>query len=106
MFGLGKGNKAIDEFAQTLVTELTKRFPVARQSELGTSKLKPAQQLGKAVGDLERRVTKFSGENKLGVYGKARLLNAVKWQLNDLGYSKDFVDATIATMAQCIGRTR
>ena|ERR1700690_3812706 len=104
MFGLGKGNAAIDEFAKTLVAELVKRFPTKKQSELSGRKLKPAQQLGKTVGELERRIAKFSGEQKLGIYGKARLLNNVKWQMKELGYSDDFIDATTATLAQAIGR--
>jgi hypothetical protein len=103
MLGLGKSNAAIEAFAQTLVTDLAKRFPPERQRELGGTKLKPAQQFGKAVKDLERKVTDFQQEHDLGIYGKAKLLNAIKWQLKDLGYADDFVEVTITALAQLVG---
>ena len=103
MFGLGKHNAAIDAFAAALVTDLVKRFPVDRQAELGGKKAKPARKLGKAVGDLERRVAAFQQETHLGIYGKARLLNKIKWQLKDLGYFDAFIDATTTTLAAAFG---
>jgi hypothetical protein len=39
----------------------------------------------------------FKSTQKLGWLGKAKLGNAFRWQLTELGYQKDFVD--IATEA-------
>ncbi|MEO8751331.1 MAG: hypothetical protein ABI624_01505 [Casimicrobiaceae bacterium] len=103
MFGLGKKNAAIEAFAATLVAELTKRFPPGKERELGSDKLKPAQQLGKAVKDLEKKALAFQQEQQLGVYGKAKLLNKIKWQLKELAYSDEFVEVTTTSLAQLLG---
>jgi len=98
MFGFGKNNAAIDAFAAEIVADVAQRFPVRLEAELGGTKLKPARKLGKTAGDLERRVATFEAANKLGVYGKARLLNKIKWGLQECGYSEAFIDATITTL--------
>ena len=98
MFGFGKNNAVIDAFAAEIVADVARRFPVRLEAELGGSKAKPARKLGKTAGDLERRVAAFQAEHKLGVYGKARLLNKIKWGLQECGYSEAFIDATITTL--------
>jgi hypothetical protein len=98
MFGFGKNNAAIDAFAADLVADVSRRFPVRLEAELGGPKAKPARKLGKTSGDLQRRVAAFQVEAKLGVYGKARLLNQIKWGLKEQGYSESFIDATITTL--------
>jgi hypothetical protein len=99
MFGIGKNNAAIDAFAAEIVADVGRRFPVRLEAELGGTKAKPARKLGKTAGDLQRRVAAFQVEAKLGVYGKARLLNQIKWGLKETGYSEPFIDATITTLA-------
>jgi hypothetical protein len=106
MFGIGKKNDAIESFASGLVTGFSKRFPPALESDLGTDKLKPAAQLGKVVGELERQAVAFQHEQKLGVYGKAKLINSIKWQMKELGYSDKFVDVTATNLAQVLGKAR
>lgn len=105
MFGLGRKNSAIDAFAADVVAEVARRFPIGLESELGGAKAKPARKLGKTTGDLERKVAAFQGDQHLGVYGKARLLNQIKWGLKELGYSEDFVDATTTTLAKSLALT-
>jgi hypothetical protein len=105
MFGLGKKNAAIDAFAVELVADFVKRFPVEKEEDLGTSKRKPARSLGKAAGDLvDHRFAEFVAEQGLGVYGKARLLNQVKWQMTELGYSKSFIDTTLSELTVAMTR--
>jgi hypothetical protein len=103
MLGFGKDNAAIEAFAHTLVADLVKRFPPEKQTLLGGTKLKPAAQLGKAVTGLERKVAAFQQEHQLGVYGKAKLLNSIKWQMKELQYTEDFVAATTTSLAQLLG---
>ena len=105
MFGFGKKGAAIDAFADKLIAELRTRFPASKEEDLGSSRMKPARQLGKAAGDLiDRQFAGFVMEHKLGVYGKARLLNRVKWQMREHGYSSDFIDATVSELARSSAR--
>jgi hypothetical protein len=107
MFGFGKNNKTIDAFADELVVALVTRFPPEKEKELGTNKAKPARSLGKAVADIvERRFPAFVVEHKLGVYGKARLLNRVKWQMREKGYSEAFIDVTMAEFTKSSATAR
>ena len=106
MFGLGKKNAAIEAFATTIVADLKKRFPPDRERLLGGDKLKPAAELGKAVSLLERQAIAFQQENKLGVYGKAKLINAIKWEMKELAYSEPFIDTTAANLARILGSVR
>ena len=106
MFGIGKKSDAIEAFANALVTGFNKRFPPALESELGGDKLKPAGTLGKVVGELERQAVAFQQEHRLGVYGKAKLINSIKWQMKELGYSDRFTDVTAANLAQVLGKVR
>ena len=49
----------------------------------------------KLVNTLERIYNKaigFKNEHKLGVYKKARLGNTFRWELQELGYDKQFVE--------------
>ena len=101
MFGFGKKNAAIDAFADELAAELRTRFPAEKEKSLGADKAKPARKLGKAAGELiDRRFAAFIVDNKLCVYGKARLLNRVKWQMREDGYSEEFIDTTVAELAR------
>ena len=106
MFGFAKKNTAIDAFADVLVADLTERFPPEKEKELGGNRAKPARKFGKAAGEMDRRLAAFAVENKLGVYGKARLLNRVQWQLRERGYSMEFVDVTVAELTNIIARAR
>ena len=106
MFGFGKKNDAIEAYATALVTGFSKRFPPDMVRDLGTDKLKPAAQLGKVVGELERQALAFQREQGLGVYGKAKFINTIKWQMKELGYADVFIDVTATNLAQILGRAR
>jgi hypothetical protein len=106
MFGIGKKNDAIEAFATALMVGFSKRFPPDMVKDLGTDKLKPASQLGKVVGELERQAVAFQQEQKLGVYGKAKFINTIKWQMKEMGYAERFIDVTAANLAQVMGKVR
>lgn len=42
--------------------------------------------------DLVAKVGAFQAEHRLGWYGKAKLGNAFRWELVELGYTKEFVE--------------
>lgn len=105
MFGFGKKNSEIDAFGDSLVADLTARFPPDKEERLGSKKVKPARSLGKAAGELiDRRFASFVAEQELGVYGKARLLNRIKWQMREGGYTDEFIDVTLAELARAGAR--
>lgn len=63
----------IDDCARTLIRELTKRYPLQTAQSKETSKRCKAE--GKALDAAYVRAQAFHAQNKLGVYGKARLGN-------------------------------
>ena len=82
--------KQVDEFAKGLARELAERWPPvtneSRQRKVSQKKL---------VNTLERIYNKaigFKDEHGLGVYKKARLGNTFRWELQELGYGKEFVE--------------
>jgi hypothetical protein len=106
MFGFGKKNAVIDSFADDLVSELAARFPPGKEQQLGGAKAKPARSLGKVAAELiDRKFAAFLSEHRLGVYGKARVLNRIKWQMSERGYSADFTDVTLGELTRVTGRT-
>lgn len=97
MLWLGKKNALIDEFGTRLATELSRRVPL--QPDARATKKKGNDKYAKAIEHALDQTVAFQRENKLGVYGKARLFNAFKWELKRLGYPEDFIDgATSAIM--------
>ena len=89
LFGSASG-KQVDEFAKSLARELADRYPpttgAAGQRKLSQKRLVNSieQICNKAIG--------FKNEHKLGVYKKARLGNTFRWELQELGYDKQFVE--------------
>jgi hypothetical protein len=92
MFGLFKNNAEIDAFAVETCRDLNQRFPRAREEELG-DRNKAGKALGKALDDMQARFIQFQHERDLSVYGKARLLQAVREELRRLQYSDKFIQA-------------
>lgn len=79
------GSREIDEFARTLVREFVGRFPPQKAFE--------AAPLARAIDEICTRAKAFKQEKRLGVYGKARVGMAFKYELKDAGYTDDFIDA-------------
>lgn len=94
----------VDAFAQQLADDLAKRY--GPELECDTTKKRNPQRLTKAFDSTFNRAIKFQQEHKLGIYGKARLSNAFKWQLKELGYPDEFVDLATSAMTKFIGSQR
>ena len=99
-----KSNKIIDDFACLIADDLAKRY--GPELERDTTKKRNPQRLTKAFDSTFNRAIKFQQEHKLGIYGKARLSNAFKWQLKELGYPDEFVDLATSAMTKFIGSQR
>lgn len=83
-------SKDVDEFAKSLATEISRRYPPA----LDQSKEKKISQnrIARVLEDAYDKAIEFKSERHLGVYRKARLGNTFRWELTEMGYSKPFVE--------------
>jgi hypothetical protein len=89
LFGTVSG-KQIDEFAAGLARELAQRVPA--QASGKASRPSTPQKLFAALDAIYAKASGFADEHKLGVYKKARLANAFRWELIALGYDKPFAE--------------
>ena len=94
--------KDVDEFAKKLADMVAKRYPPT----LDQSKEKrvSANRITKVLEDVLDQAADYGKKNRLGVYKKARLANAFKWHLTELGYSDKFVE--VATEGLVVYTTR
>src|SRR5208283_2083450 len=81
--------REIEEFAATLATDLGRRFPPAseKRTDLGA-----VHQIKIILEGLSARAVRYHDQHKLGVYKKAKLANAFRWKLKELGYSQKFIE--------------
>lgn len=89
LFGSVSGRQ-IDEFAKNLARELSKRYPAALDK--GGERRISQKRLTTILEDTFNRAIEFKQQHKLGVYKKARLGNTFRWELEELGYSKKFIE--------------
>ena len=94
----------IDEFALKLAAELAERYPA--ELENAKPKKRNPQRLAKAFDATFNNAIQFQRDNKLGIYGKARLGNTFKWELKRLGYPDDFVDLTTRSLVNFVASQR
>ena len=85
-------NKDLDEFARSLAAELTKRF--TPEMEAKSKDKKAEKKLGLALNGIYAQARTYREENRLGIYGKARIGNTFKWELRERGYSDPFIEET------------
>jgi hypothetical protein len=102
MFGLFSGSKKITDFARELAGNLSKRYPPAL--DVNPEKKISANRLTKVLEEALASASQFQRDNRLGVYGKAKLGNEFKWQLKELGYSEQFIE--VATEGLMVYVTR
>jgi len=102
MFGNWFNCKEVDEFADTIVADLVKRFP---PSAVGVPAKTAAERLRRTHDTIFARIEAFARSRRLNLYKKAHLGNRVKWALKEAGYPEEFVDAltyelvTVVTLA-------
>ena len=101
LFGSVSG-KQVDEFAKGLAQELSKRYPPALDK--GSERRISQKRLTTILEDTFDRAKDFKKQHKLGVYKKARLGNTFRWELQEMGYSENFVE--VATEGLIVYITR
>lgn len=95
-------SKQVDEFAKNLALEISKRYPPTLDA--GSERRISQKRLTGILEDTFSRAIDFKKQNKLGVYKKARLGNTFRWELQEMGYSKQFVE--VATEGLIVYITR
>ena len=88
--------REIEEFANLLAADLTRRFPPASEKRTDAG---AKNQLGIILQGLGVRASRFRDEHKLGIYGKAKLANVFKWKLKEAGFSDEFVQVVTKDLA-------
>lgn len=77
-------------FAKSLASSIATRYPPALDAQPG--KRPSVNRLTRILEDACAKAVSFQAEHKLGWLGKARLGNSFRWELQEMGYQKDFVD--------------
>jgi hypothetical protein len=96
-------NKELDDFAKTLAQDLAKRYPPALESS-PQKRISP-NRITKVLEDAVDKAVKFNQEQRLGMFGKAKLGNTFRWELKELGYSDRFVELATEALIVYITRT-
>lgn len=96
------GRVPVEAFAKTLAEDIAKRYPPALDKD--PSKRPSVNRLTRIVEDACEKAQTFRAEHQLGWLGKAKLANAFRWELAELGYRKDFVE--VATEAVVVHLSR
>ncbi|HKA42725.1 MAG TPA: hypothetical protein VKF40_12120 [Burkholderiales bacterium] len=102
LFG-GVSGKDVDQFAKSLALDIAKRYPPAMDK--GSAERKISQKrLSVILEDTLSKATTYRNQHKLGVYKKARLSNTFRWELQELGYSPEFINIATEGLVVYISR--
>jgi hypothetical protein len=82
--------KQHDDFAESLAEKIAKQYPPSLAAD--PSVKVSEKRLTKILEKVYDKAVQYRADNKLGVYGKARLGNTFRWKLEELGYGKQFID--------------
>lgn len=94
--------KQVDEFAKALAREMAERWPP--EAGQGGQKKYPQKKLVSTLEGIFNKAIGFKNEHKLGVYKKARLGNTFRWELEELGYDKKFIEDVTQRLVVYIAR--
>jgi hypothetical protein len=81
--------KDVEAFAESLAADLVRRFPPSSEKRTDAS---ASKQLGNILESLGTQAARFRDERQLGLYKKAKLGNAFRWKLKELGYSNTLIE--------------
>jgi enoyl-CoA hydratase/carnithine racemase len=94
--------KDLNAFAKQLAEAIAKRYPPALDQS-PQRRVSP-NRVTRVLEDALEQAIEFTKGQRLGVFRKARLANAFKWELKELGYSDKFIE--IATEGLVVYVTR
>ena len=96
------GSSEIKTLAQSLANELSRRYPPTMATGEGR-KLSPQAVTNILESVINKAVSK-SHEWNLGVIGKAKLGNALRWELKDKGYPDKFIEMVTEALVVYMSR--
>jgi hypothetical protein len=102
LFGSASG-KAVDQFAKGLAQEIAKRYPPAMDKG-GAERKISQKRLSTVLEETFAQAVEFRKQHKLGIYKKARLSNTFRWELEELGYTKQFIEVATEGLVVYISR--
>jgi hypothetical protein len=95
--------KEIEGFADLLAQDLKRRFPPASEKRTDPG---VRRQLESITAGLFGKGAEFCRARRLGVYGKAKLGNSLRWQLREVGYSEGFIESVTHELVLHLTRAR
>lgn len=98
-------SRQIDDFAVSLARELAEQCPPENGGSLSRPRVSP-KQLVSVLEAIFNKALGYKTQHKLGVYKKARLGNAFRWELTALGYDKRFAEDVTQRLIIYIARKR
>lgn len=96
------GKSEISVVAEQLANELTRRYPPAMATGEGR-KLSP-QAVTNILESIITKAVNKSQEWDLGVVGKAKLGNSLRWALKDKGYPEKFIETVVEALVVYLSR--
>ena len=102
LFGSASG-KDVDQFAKGLAHDIAKRYPPTMDKASADRKIS-SKRLSAILEDTLAKAVDFRKQHKLGVYKKARLSNTFRWELQELGYSNNFIELATEGLVVYISR--
>jgi len=94
--------RKLAELAKSLAQDVAKRYPPAIAND--PAQIVSQQRLSGILEQVFTRAAKFSRENKLGWYKRAKLGRDFRWELTELGYGEKFVDTATESLILCVTR--
>lgn len=82
--------RSVNTFAKQLALDLKRRYPP--DAERGEGKRISAKGISNILEEVFQKAIEFKKQGGAGLFVTARLINAFKWELAELGYSKQFIE--------------
>jgi hypothetical protein len=95
-------SKEVDAFAKELAEDLSRRYPPSLDQSGGATLSE--KRLGRILEEICNKALAFKNKHKLGVYKKARLGNTFRWELQERGYSKAFIETATEGLVVYLSR--
>ena len=84
MFNFGR-SRDLEDFAVGLAREFASLIPADNAQ-------RDAARVARAIDEVCNRARAFQKDRRLGIYGRAKLGTAFKFELKSSGYADDFID--------------
>jgi hypothetical protein len=92
------------DFAKKLAHDIAKRYPAKLDTEPG--KRPSVNRLTRILDDTVAKAQTFQTEHHLSWFGRARLGNSFKWELQEMGYTKELVELATEALLVSLSKTR